>query len=340
MQDQTFDRHGFCPFCWIWSVAGPAESLGDGREAHVSPGRDLAVCANLRRKRGVCFRDGEGSENVTLTDADVHVQDDLAGLSDHGAEEMDFFALHVHVPTLSRIFHHGLETAISAFESDLETGIDPTVSCLWNVAARDGLGNEIVSCQMATCDGPLKVAPGLRRPFLLFEGYGHVVTFWGPAQLAMGFDYVCACSSLVTSKNHVGRHGPEVEGDVVSDGHVRWLRRPLCLSTGQDFDGVGPGISGRRDHEARGSDLCGCCAGSLCWSDGEGARSDQNGRGCDVSTGCDGDERAGRRKRAVQSTGREICRICCHWGRLCCCHWGDLGSVCVVELLGQEQDQV
>lgn len=304
----------------------------------MSPGRDLAVCANLRRKRGVCFRDGEGSENVTLTDADVHVQNDLAGLSDHGAVEMDFFALHVHVPMLSRIFHPGLERAISAFESDLETGIDPAVSCLWNVAARDGLGNEMASCQMATCGGPLKVGPSLRRPFL-FEGCGHVATFWSPAHLGMGFDYVCACSSLVTSKNHVGRHGPEVEEGVVSGGHVRWLRRLLCLSTGQDFDGVGPGISGRRDYGARGSDLCGCCAGSLCWNDGGDARSDPSGPGCDVSTGRDGDERAGRRKK-VQSTGLEVCRICCHWGRLCCCHWGDLRSVCVVGLLGQEQGQV
>lgn len=156
----------------------------------------------------------------------------------------------------------------------------------------------------------------------------------------MGFDYVCACSSLVTSKKHVERRGPGVE-EVVSvvsrdrrSGHVRG-RRPLCLSAGQDFDGVGPGKSGRRDHEARGSDLYGC-VGSL-WSDGDGgdAKSGQSGPGCDVSTDGDGEEQAGRRKRAVRSTGREVCRICC-WGR--CCHWGDLDSVCV-ELLGQEQDQ-
>lgn len=172
MQDQTFDRHGFCPFCWIWSVAGPVESLGDGRKAHVSPGRDLAVCANLRRKRGVCFRDGEGSENVTLTDADV--QDDLAGLSDHDAVEMDSFG--VHVPKLGQKLP-GLVTVISAFESDLGIEIGPTVSCLWSVAARDDLGNEMASCQMATCGGPLEVARNLRRPFLLFEGSGHVVTF-------------------------------------------------------------------------------------------------------------------------------------------------------------------
>lgn len=101
------------------------ESLEDGRKAHVSSNRDLAVCANLRRKRGVCFRDGEGSENVTLTDADV--QDDLAGLSDHDVVEMDSFG--VHVPRLGQKLP-GLVTAISAFESDLENEIGLTVSCL------------------------------------------------------------------------------------------------------------------------------------------------------------------------------------------------------------------
>lgn len=276
------------------------ESLEDGRKAHVSPGRDLAVCANLRRKRGVCFRDEGGSENVTLTDADV--QDGLAGLSDHDAVEMDFSG--VHVPIIGQRFHHDPVTVISAFESDLGIWIGPTVSCLWSVAARGDLGSEMASCQMATCGGPLDVARDLRRPFLLFEGSGHVVTFWSPAHLAMGFDYVCACSSLATLRNHVERHGLGVEG-VVSvvfrdrrSGHVLG-RRPLCLLAGQDFYGVGPGTSGRRDHETHGSDLCGC-VGSL-GSDGAGA------------------------KRAVRSTGREVCQICC-----CCC-----GG-----LLGQERDQV
>lgn len=195
----------------------------------------------------------------------------------------------------------------------------------------------MAACPLVTCGGPLAAAGNLRRPFLLFEGFGHVVTFWSPVHLAMGFDYACACSSLATLKNHVERHGPGVE-EVVSGvsrgrrfGHVRG-RRPLGLSAGQDFDGVGPGKSGRRDHEARGSDLYGCVV-SL-WSDGGNVMSGQSGPGCDVSTDGDGEERAERRKRAVRSSGREVCRIC--WGRRW--HWGDLDSACV-ELLGQEQDQ-
>lgn len=302
------------------------ESLEVGRKAHVSLDRDLAVGANLRRKRGVCFRDEGGSANVTLTDAGV--QDDLAGPSDHGAVEMGFFG--VHVPTLGQKFHRGLVTVTSAFESDLGIWIGPTVSCLWSVAARDGLANEMASCQMATCGGPVGVARSLRRPFLLFEDSCHVVTFWSPAHLATGFDYVCACSSLATLRNHVERHGLGAEGfvsvvfrDRCSD-HVLG-RRLLCLSAGQDFDGVDRGTSGgRHDHEAHGSDLYGC-VGSL-WSDGGDAMSGQSGPGCD-ETDCD--ERAGRRKRAL-----EVCRICC------CCWGGDLDSVCGgVELLGQEQDR-